>query len=133
MTTVSTRGATSVDVHVGARLRVRRSVLDMSQSELGERLGVTFQQVQKYERGSNRIGASRLFNCARVMDVPISYFFEGLDEYGELPSGGDTDHLYDFIASADGIALAQAFQNVTSQDKRRKFIDLLKSMADEDK
>jgi transcriptional regulator with XRE-family HTH domain len=105
----------------------------MSQSELGERLGVTFQQVQKYERGSNRIGASRLFNCARVMDVPISYFFEGLDEYGELPSGGDTDHLYDFIASADGIALAQAFQNVTSQDKRRKFIDLLKSMADEDK
>ena len=80
---MSARGPTSIDQHVGARLRLRRSMLDMSQSELGEKLGVTFQQVQKYERGTNRIGASRLFHVAKVMEVPVAYFFEGLDESGD--------------------------------------------------
>ncbi|MDG1416225.1 MAG: helix-turn-helix transcriptional regulator [Maricaulis sp.] len=128
---MSARGPTSIDKHVGARLRLRRSMLDMSQSELGEKLGVTFQQVQKYERGTNRIGASRLFNVARVMDVPVAYFFEGLDEEGtsELKND-DSATLYDFIASPDGLALASAFAGIQDQTVRRRVIDLLRSLSD---
>ena len=73
---MSARGPTSIDQHVGARLRLRRSLMEMSQSELGEKLGVTFQQVQKYEKGTNRVGASRLQNIASILNVPVSFFFE---------------------------------------------------------
>jgi len=127
---MSARGPTSIDQHVGARLRLRRSLLQMSQSELGEKLGVTFQQVQKYERGTNRIGASRLFHVARVMEVPVSYFFEGLDTEGasEL-KGPDSETLYDFIASPDGLALASAFSGIRDQTVRRRVIDLLRSLS----
>jgi transcriptional regulator with XRE-family HTH domain len=127
---MSARGPTSIDQHVGARLRLRRSMLDMSQSELGNQLGVTFQQVQKYERGTNRIGASRLFNVSRVMEVPVAYFFEGLDAAGasEL-KGAESDTLYDFIASPDGLALASAFSNIEDQTVRRRVIDLLRSLS----
>ena len=127
---MSARGPTSIDQHVGARLRLRRSLLDMSQSELGEKLGVTFQQVQKYERGTNRVGASRLFHVARVMDVPISYFFEGLDTEGDSQlKGPDSETLYDFIASPDGLALASAFAGISDQTVRRRVIDLLRSLS----
>lgn len=128
---MSARGPTSIDQHVGARLRLRRSMLEMSQSELGDKLGVTFQQIQKYERGTNRIGASRLFNVSRVMEVPVAYFFEGLDESGssELP-GTESDTLYDFIASPDGLALASAFSGIADQTVRRRVIDLLRSLSD---
>src|SRR5512145_1807794 len=67
-----------IDVHVGSRVRLRRTLLGMSQEKLGEAIGLTFQQVQKYERGANRIGSSRLFDLARVLDVPVSYFFEDM-------------------------------------------------------
>ncbi|MFS2316560.1 helix-turn-helix domain-containing protein [Maricaulis sp. D1M11] len=128
---MSARGPTSIDQHVGARLRLRRSLLEMSQSELGEKLGVTFQQVQKYERGANRIGASRLFQVAKVLGVPVSYFFEGLDETGANELGGDeSDTLYDFIASPDGLALASAFSGISDQTVRRRVIDLLRSLSD---
>jgi transcriptional regulator with XRE-family HTH domain len=130
MSKTSTRGATGIDVHVGARLRVRRGQMDMSQSDLGERLGVTFQQIQKYERGTNRVGASRLFNMARVMEVPVNYFYDGLDEAGEVPDRKTADQLYDFIASPDGLALADAFTKIKDQEVRRRFIDLLRSMTD---
>lgn len=127
---MSARGPTSIDQHVGARLRLRRSLLDMSQSELGEKLGVTFQQVQKYERGTNRVGASRLFHVARVMEVPISYFFEGLDTEGDSElKGADSETLYDFIASPDGLALASAFAGISDQTVRRRVIDLLRSLS----
>ena len=127
---MSARGPTSIDQHVGARLRLRRSLLEMSQSELGEKLGVTFQQVQKYERGTNRIGASRLFHVAKVMEVPVSYFFEGLEEDGSSElKGPDSDTLYDFIASPDGLALASAFAGIKDQTVRRRVIDLLRSLA----
>ena len=127
---MSARGPTSIDQHVGARLRLRRSLLEMSQSELGEKLGVTFQQVQKYERGTNRVGASRLFHVARVMEVPVSYFFEGLDDDGasEL-KGPDSETLYDFIASPDGLALASAYSGIRDQTVRRRVIDLLRSLS----
>lgn len=127
---MSARGPTSIDQHVGARLRLRRSLLEMSQSELGEKLGVTFQQVQKYERGTNRIGASRLFHVARVMEVPVSYFFEGLDAEGDSElKGPDSETLYDFIASPDGLALASAFSGIRDQTVRRRVIDLLRSLS----
>ena len=128
---MSARGPTSIDQHVGARLRLRRSMLEMSQSELGDKLGVTFQQVQKYERGTNRIGASRLFNVAKVMEVPVAYFFEGLDESGSSElQGTESDTLYDFIASPDGLALASAFSGIADQTVRRRVIDLLRSLSD---
>lgn len=127
--TDTARGPTSIDIHVGARLRLRRSLLDMSQSELGEKLGVTFQQVQKYERGTNRMGASRLFHAARIMEVPVQYFFEGLDEEGDSSIGSDSETLYDFIASPDGLALAVAFADVKDQTVRRRLIDLIRSLG----
>jgi transcriptional regulator with XRE-family HTH domain len=127
---MSARGPTSIDQHVGARLRLRRSLLEMSQSQLGEKLGVTFQQIQKYERGTNRIGASRLFNVSRVMEVPVAYFFEGLDEAGKPElRDDDSDTLYDFIASPDGLALASAFSSIKDQTVRRRVIDLLRSLS----
>jgi len=124
------RAPTSIDQHVGARLRLRRAQLDMSQSELGELLGVTFQQIQKYERGTNRIGASRLFHVAQALQVGIPYFYEGLNEDGSHALASDaSDELYDFIASPDGLSLAKAFQRVPDQSVRRRIIDLLRSMA----
>src|SRR3979411_1138136 len=92
--------ASPIDVHVGARIRLRRTLMGMSQERLGEALGLTFQQVQKYERGVNRVGASRLFDLSRVLDVPISFFFDDMPD--RLPSnfggaahrrsGGGSDH-----------------------------------------
>ena len=124
------RSPTSIDQHVGTRMRLRRSLLDMSQSELGQKLGVTFQQVQKYERGTNRVGASRLFALARELGVKIDYFFEGLDEAG-VPklAAEDSDTLYDFIASPDGLALASAFSGIEDQTVRRRIIDLIRVLA----
>lgn len=111
-------------------MRLRRSVLGLNQKELGERTGVTFQQIQKYERGANRIGASRLFQMARALDVPIAYFFEGLDPTGKSLSNKDErEALYDFIASPDGLDLASAFADIEDQAVRRRVIDLLRSLA----
>lgn len=127
-TTTTGRSPTEIDQHVGARVRVRRSTLEMSQSELGEKLGVTFQQVQKYERGTNRVGASRLFHLARVLGVQVGYFFEGLEETGD-PTSPDSETIYDFIASPDGLALASAFSGISDQTTRRRVIDLLRALA----
>ena len=114
-----TRGPRSpnpVDIHVGARVRLRRKILKMSQEKLGERLGVTFQQVQKYERGANRVGASRLWKIAEVLDVPIGFFFEGLsdnfaqnDRSPELQAAepDQSPIIYDFIKIGNVICNAQ--------------------------
>lgn len=127
---MTARAATNIDQHVGARMRLRRSQLDMSQSLLGEHLGVTFQQVQKYERGTNRIGASRLFNMSKIMGVPIQYFFEGLDESGHLDlAESESETLYDFIASTDGLDLAAAFSGIDDQGVRRRLIDLIRTLS----
>lgn len=124
------RGATFIDTHVGARLRLRRSILDMSQSELGDQLGVSFQQIQKYERGTNRLGASRLFSAARVLQVEVGYFFEGLNE---TPIGSPADSInetvYEFIASADGLELAKAFSSISRRGVRRRLIELIRALA----
>lgn len=132
------RSPNPVDVHVGARVRLRRKLLKMSQEKLGERLGVTFQQVQKYERGANRVGASRLWKISEVLDVPVSYFYEGIStEYGGqsdspalLAAEPDQSPLvYEFINSSDGVSLAKAVLQIKNKAVRRQILELARSLA----
>lgn len=129
-----------VDIHVGGRVRLRRSILGMSQEKLGEELGVTFQQVQKYERGSNRIGASRLFDIARVLDVSISFFYEDMTEdvAGQSPrlraglaeqpqaayQGGE-----DPMIRKETLELVRAYYRISDETVRQRFLDLCRSMG----
>ncbi len=129
------RGPNAVDRHVGSRIRLRRQLLNMSQEKLGEELGVTFQQVQKYERGTNRVGAGRLFILARVLDVPVSFFYDGVSEAMAVPGfseGDQTPIVDDFIQSADGVALAQAFARITEPKVRRRILELVRTLAAEE-
>ncbi len=131
---MSERSANPVDVHVGARVRLRRLMLRMSQDKLGENLGVTFQQIQKYERGANRVSASRLWGMADVLDVPVQYFFEGLAAEANAPGFGDNDQtplVYDFINSPDGVQLAAAFSCITDPKVRRQVLQLVRALAGE--
>src|SRR5713101_712073 len=102
-----------IDKHVGSRVRMRRMMLDMSQTALGDALGLTFQQVQKYEKGTNRIGASRLQHISHVLQVPVAFLFEGAPHVAGQPKGyGDgasPAYVSDFLASSDGLALTRAF------------------------
>ena len=123
-----------VDTHVGSRVRLRRTMLGMSQEKLGESLGITFQQIQKYEKGSNRIGASRLQRMSEVLNVPVSFFFEdapggqhGKDGLQE-PSG--PDYVVDFLSSSEGLQLNRAFVKIADPKVRRRVIDLVRSLAD---
>jgi transcriptional regulator with XRE-family HTH domain len=122
--------AAEIDQHVGARLRVRRIETGLSQEALGERLGVSFQQIQKYERGANRISASRLFVLANALSVPVQFFFDGLDDDAPLAAAPEGDELYRFIASSDGVALALAFSKISDQKIRRSVIDLVRTLAE---
>jgi transcriptional regulator with XRE-family HTH domain len=126
------RSANPVDVHVGARIRLRRQVMKMSQERLGDQLGVTFQQVQKYERGTNRVGASRLWRLSQVLDVPVGFFFDGLTneiEAGEFSDNDQMPIVYDFINSSDGVALAKAVSHIDNKDVRRQVLELARSLA----
>ncbi|MFB9372687.1 helix-turn-helix domain-containing protein [Algimonas porphyrae] len=126
------RSANPVDVHVGARVRLRRQVMKMSQEKLGDQLGVTFQQVQKYERGTNRVGASRLWRLSQVLEVPVSYFFEGMTDQIEAGEFGENDQMpivYDFINSSDGVALAKAVSQIKNKAVRRQILELARSLA----
>ncbi|MBA4210126.1 MAG: transcriptional regulator [Parvibaculum sp.] len=118
-----------VDVHVGARVRMRRMLIGMSQEKLGEALGLTFQQVQKYEKGSNRIGASRLHQIGTVLGVPIDFFFEGLDR--EEPTDGAAHAHFDteLLSSAEGIQLNSAFFAISDPLLRKRILDLVKALA----
>lgn len=129
------RGPNAVDRHVGSRVRLRRQLLNMSQEKLGEELGVTFQQVQKYERGTNRVGAGRLWHLAKVLDVPVSFFYEGVAETAHQPGfseGDQTPIVDDFIQSADGVALAQAFARIKDTKVRRRILELVRTLAAEE-
>lgn len=126
------RAANPVDVHVGTRIRLRRQVLKMSQEKLGDKLGVTFQQVQKYERGSNRVGASRLWKISEVLEVPINFFFDGLSDSfanGEFAEDDQMPIVYEFINSTDGVALAKAVSQIRSKAVRRQLLELARAMA----
>jgi transcriptional regulator with XRE-family HTH domain len=117
------------DQHVGSQVRMRRTVLRMSQEKLGDALGLTFQQVQKYEKGTNRIGASRLHHIAQILQVTVASLFEGAPGpafAGEAPS---FDYLSDFASSTEGLALTRAFLRL-DRDLRRRVVSLVEEIAD---
>ncbi|NTE37637.1 helix-turn-helix domain-containing protein [Agrobacterium tumefaciens] len=120
-----------IDINVGARIRLQRKRLRFSQSRLAEQLGVTFQQVQKYEKGINRVGASRLQAIAAVFDVPVAYFFEdssSAESEGELLENDFTQ----FLGTPEALALNTAFGNIGDIQVRRKVLALVKSIASQD-
>jgi transcriptional regulator with XRE-family HTH domain len=122
-----------IDKHVGSRVRMRRMMLQMSQEKLGEALGLTFQQVQKYEKGTNRIGASRMQQIAQVLQVPVSFFFE--DAPGVSAPDGNApspNFVSDFFSSADGLALSRAFMRLKDAKLRRRIVDLVEEIAGKD-
>jgi transcriptional regulator with XRE-family HTH domain len=124
--------ANPVDAHVGYRVRLRRMLIGMSQERLGELLGLTFQQVQKYERGINRIGAGRLYEVAEILGVPISFFYEGMNGV-QPPEGGNGEPsaVMDFLSSNEGIQLSTAFMGIRDAKVRRRILDLVRSIAGE--
>src|SRR5271166_5229486 len=127
-----------VDVHVGSRVRYRRMIVGMSQEKLGEKMNLTFQQIQKYEKGTNRIGASRLFQLSRILDVPVGYFFE--DAFANsapasavhgLHEPEQEGYLLDFLSSREGLDLNKAFAKIQDPKVRRRVIDLVRALSDE--
>jgi transcriptional regulator with XRE-family HTH domain len=132
-----TRRPNPIDVHVGSRVRFRRMLLGMSQEKLGEKLGLTFQQIQKYEKGINRIGASRLFDLAQVLGVAVQFFYEeapaALDAHPFAPDGfaekaGDNS-IVEFLRSRDGLELNKAFLRIPDARARRAIVDLVRTLA----
>lgn len=123
-----------VDVHVGSRVRMRRMMLSMSQERLGEQLGITFQQIQKYEKGSNRIGASRMQEIARALQVPVAFFFEDAPggEAGQpgFAEGQSASYVTEFLTSSEGVALNRSFARIADAKVRRRVIDLVEALAD---
>lgn len=123
-----------IDSQVGSRLRLRRMLVGMSQEKLGEMLGLTFQQVQKYEKGVNRIGAGRLFQMAHILGVPIGYFYEGVDALPNEEGGvaSDAPLVMEFLASGEGLQLCLAFMRIKDAKVRKRVVNLVKSLAYED-
>jgi transcriptional regulator with XRE-family HTH domain len=118
-----------IDLHVGARLRYRRMSLGVSQEALAEAVGLRFQQIQKYEKGQNRIGAGRLFRLAGALRVPIAYFFEDLDQ-NELDDLTAVREPLEFLNRPEGMELVRAFMGIDDPATRRKLIELVRSMAE---
>jgi transcriptional regulator with XRE-family HTH domain len=130
-----------VDVHVGGRVRLRRTLMGLSQEKLGEAIGLTFQQVQKYERGANRIGASRLFDLSRVLDVPVSFFFDDMSDeasvqFEQMGSLGVSDtkqsgyaHDADPMARRETLELVRAYYRIVDPSIRKRLFELTKSLA----
>ena len=132
---MSTKAPNPVDKHVGSRVRMRRIMLGMSQEKLGELLGLTFQQVQKYEKGVNRIGAGRLFQVAHILGVPIDYFYEGVNGTSEgapgfSEPGASSPPVMEFLSSGEGLQLSLAFMKIKDPKVRKRVLDLVKSLSD---
>jgi transcriptional regulator with XRE-family HTH domain len=134
---VGKRRPSPIDIHVGSRVRFRRMLFGMSQEKLGERLGLTFQQVQKYEKAVNRIGASRLFALSHVLQVPVQFFFDELpgahDQQSAANGGGLAERsqdnvLVEFLGTRDGLELNRAFLRVSDIKVRRSIVDLVRNL-----
>jgi transcriptional regulator with XRE-family HTH domain len=130
---MSTKAPNPVDKYVGSRVRMRRIMLGMSQEKLGEALGLTFQQVQKYEKGTNRVGASRIQQISEILQVPVSFLFEGgpsgtagTDGFGE---GASPSYISDFLATSEGLALTRAFTRISDAKLRRSIVDMVEQIA----
>jgi transcriptional regulator with XRE-family HTH domain len=123
----------AIDRHVGSRVRMRRLMLGMSQSKLADAIGLTFQQVQKYEKGTNRMGASRLQQMAHVLQVPIAFFFEGAPSLGTVPKGTMSEpslgYVSEFLATSDGLALTKAFMRIKDAKLHRRIVELVEEIA----
>ena len=130
------RIANPVDKHVGSRIRMRRLMLGMSQEKLGNGLGLTFQQVQKYEKGTNRIGASRLQHISQLLQVPVPFFFEGAPHVPGQPIGlgpaPSPAYVFNFLATTDGLALTKAFMQIEQPGLRRCIVHLVEEIAGDD-
>lgn len=127
-----------VDIHVGSRVRLRRMLLGMSQEKLGEHLGLTFQQIQKYEKGVNRIGASRLFDLSRILNVPVQFFYEEAPEVGGASAaapgfaeGPEESYVIEFLSSREGLDLNKSFVRIKDPQVRRSVVELVRSLAGE--
>lgn len=123
-----------VDLHVGARIRMRRKLLGVSQERLAEQLHLTFQQVQKYERGANRVSASKLYEIARALEAPVSYFFDGLADTGGAAEGQELtgEFVHDLVMTPEGMELAAMFPRIKRGRVRRRVLDLVKALAEDD-
>ena len=126
------RGPNPIDRHVGLRIRMRRKELGISQEKLAESIGLTFQQVQKYERAANRVSASKLWEMSRALTANISYFYEGLGDGAEIPGSNlPRETLQDFLLPPEGMELATVFPKIPKGRVRRKILDLVRAMAGE--
>jgi transcriptional regulator with XRE-family HTH domain len=131
---IAKKAPNPIDKHVGSRVRMRRMMLSMSQEKLGNSLGLTFQQVQKYEKGTNRIGASRLQQISHILQVPVAFFFEGAPNVGgprgdSLSEAPSPAYVSDFLATSDGLALTKAFVRISDSKLRRRIVDLVEQIA----
>jgi transcriptional regulator with XRE-family HTH domain len=124
------RAANAVDQRLGQRVRTRRLEIGMSQERLAELLGVTFQQVQKYEKGVNRIAASRLFDISRALDMSVSQFFDGLSNARAKGVSGDSSAIGEALATAEGVELIQLFASIKNQKVRRRVVELVRSLIE---
>ena len=130
---MSVKAPNPVDKYVGSRIRMRRIMLGMSQEKLGESLGLTFQQIQKYEKGTNRVGASRLQQISEILQVPVSFLFEG-GPGGVISANGMSEapspaYVSDFLATSEGLALTRAFTRINDSKLRRSIVDLVEQIA----
>jgi transcriptional regulator with XRE-family HTH domain len=131
---MATKAPNPIDKYVGSRVRMRRIMLGMSQEKLGEALGLTFQQIQKYEKGTNRVGASRIQQISEILQVPVSFLFEGGptstasggNGFGEASS---PTYVSDFLATSEGLALTRAFTRIADSKLRRSIVDLVEQIA----
>ena len=125
-----------IDAHVGSRVRLRRMLLGMSQERLGESMGLTFQQVQKYEKGANRIGASRLHHISKILNVPVGYFFEeapALEERSTTPGLSEPqseEFVLEFLNTREGLELNRAFTKISSAKVRKCVVELVRALSD---
>lgn len=117
-----------IDIHVGSRIRLRRTMLGISQEKLGEGLGITFQQVQKYEKGTNRVGASRLQAVANILNVPVAFFFEDAPS-SEVSAEPASNPVVDFLSTSEGLQLNRAFIGIKDQRVRRRVVDLVRALS----
>jgi transcriptional regulator with XRE-family HTH domain len=133
MNTVRKKAPNPVDQHVGSQVRVRRMMLGMSQEKLGDALGLTFQQVQKYEKGTNRIGASRLQHISHILQVPVAFFFEGAPSVPGAPQAEGTApspaYVTAFLATSDGLALIKAFMRIKKTKLKRRIVELMEEIS----
>jgi transcriptional regulator with XRE-family HTH domain len=133
---VAKKQANPIDVQVGNRVRIRRMLIGMSQERLGDLLGLTFQQVQKYEKGVNRIGAGRLFEVSRILNVPVDFFYEGvaaqLTGQPGMAESESSPPVMEFVSSGEGLQLSLAFMKIKDAKVRKRVLDLVKSLAEEE-